>query len=472
MDNTLIWLTGIVVLASMAVAYQRARDPLHPLMYFGPMLLYVFTLTPVMMLANPDVLASYFSEAGRLEMAQVYVLLAVTAFCLGCLRPRLPPGAVAGVRKPVQLTPVLRRRLLTAAFVLAAIGLGSYLFMTRMRGGILATYSAPKGRGWAPSGYITAAPLLTIPAVMLLFVGRQGQLSPWKTWAWATVFAAPHILHASFGARRGAAFLVLATIGFSWYLSTGRRPSWRTIVAGVGAAGLLMIFLVSQRSHIYVGSDFEFDQEAFTEALVPKEAGTGELVVYSWGMIIVADHTREYGWGRRYLIHGVVRPIPRQLWPTKYEDASRLLYGRTFTPEDAEERWSDALGWVPPAGSATGFVADSFAEFSWAGALLCYALGLFYGTLWKRAVLFKGFWAVLYLEAAAISVFMITQGVASSWLYRMVFLGVPTYLLWQALTRHDRRRQRGAAPGADGSARVARDGGRPASSATFGAMRQ
>ena len=47
--------------------------------------------------------------------------------------------------------------------------------------------------------------------------------------------------------------------------------------------------------------------------------------LYGAGAILHADALGAYGWGRRYAIVLFVRPIPRFLWPSKYDDAADFL---------------------------------------------------------------------------------------------------------------------------------------------------
>jgi hypothetical protein len=101
---------------------------------------------------------------------------------------------------------------------------------------------------------------------------------------------------------------------------------------------------------------------------------------------------------------------------------------------DAE--WVAAVGWIPLRGSAAGFITDLFLEFSWGALLFCYLLGRFYGALWRKAATLGGVWTLLFIEAAALSVYIPTQSVSAVF-HRFLFMTIPTLLLWKLMAPHD-----------------------------------
>jgi oligosaccharide repeat unit polymerase len=441
MMEQLIWATGILLLGAMGIAYYKYRDPLHPMMYLGPMLFYMYAFVPATLFYH-DLIGEFFHDESRLVMAQTVNLCGLLLFSVGCLSGRIPARAQFFLQVPFQLLPVTRIRLVRASYALAAIGLGTCLFQMAQSGGLMAVYGEAKGGtlGGLSSGYASEAPLLTIPATMLYLLSQTGERLKVKTVALMLLFNLPHLGYAILGARRGPAFMVFATLLFGWYVARSRRPALRTVVAWLGGVGILMMFLISHRSQIYIGSDFSFDQEALTEAILPSKTGVGDTTVYAWGLIVASDFHHKHTWGRRYFTQLFIRPIPRQIWPTKYEDMGMgLVVNQPGSGGMTSSEWVSALGWVPDAGSAAGFIADAFVEFSWAGMIVCGLVGWFYGVLWKRSILLKGVYSLLYIEAAIVSVYIPTQSVLSAWFYRFLLLAAPTYLVWKWLTF--RRRQ-------------------------------
>ncbi len=426
-----IWLTGLCILASMAVAYQRSHDPLHPLMFLGPMLFYVYAFVPGTLYYR-DLLSDRFSEESDVIYAQTVMLLGIVFFCAGSLRPRVPPAYLQFRRFEITFTPPVRKRMEVLSYVLGFFGLGSFLYMLWHSGGLVDVYSTPKGGSTASSGYLTTAPLLTILAIMLYLLSQQGKKLRPKTVLILLLFISPHLVHGLLAASRGTTFLALGTLVFSWYLTTPKRPSPRVIISTVACIGLLMIFLKSQRREIYIGSDLQFDQQAFSESLVPASADAGDTSTYSWGLILTSRAVNMHYWGKRYAVQLLVRPIPKQIWPTKYEDVG--LDSMVTMPGSGGMTYSDwlgAVGWIPNAGSATGFIADSYLEFAWGCLIVSYLIGYFYSYLWKKSAIQRGVWSIVYFEACVVSVFLPTQGLSSAWAYRFIYLAVPTIVIWR-----------------------------------------
>lgn len=431
MTEILLWATGLVVAWSMATAYLRNRDPFHPLMYLGPMLLYVYFFGAIMHYYRGS-LAKYIPDGAALNSALGYTLLGISAFCGGCLRPRIPVTATRILRVPMKLDLSLRRRLATAGYTLAALGLAMYFYRLMLRGGLFAAYSAPKGGvARAASGYVGGIPLLTIPAIMLFLISRHPARHTWKTFALVLLFALPLLIQGLLGGSRGPMFLTLASLAFGWYLATSRRPRLRTTLATLVAAGLLLMLLRFHRQELYLGSDEHLRETTVQELLMPTEDARGDPGIFSLGLITACRVNSHYYWGKGFFVQLIVRAIPKQVWPTKYEDVGMDWMVRS--PGFAgmtEKQWLTAVGWIPNMGSAAGFVSDAFVQFAWGGVVVCYLFGLLYGALWKNSLTIKGLWIILYFEAAVVSVYVPTQGLISAWAYRFLYLAVPSVILW------------------------------------------
>ena len=429
----LLWLTGLLVILTMAIAFQRNRDPLHPLLYLGPMLFYIYAFVPAVLYYR-DLFSERFANEPDLVYAQTVTCVSVLFFCIGILRYRIPAGALHS--KPINwnFSPLARKRLLVLSYWFGIIGVGAFIYILVKSGGLSQVYSAPKGGGRADSGYITSAPLFSILAMILYLLSQQGRKMNLKTALILLVLISPHLLHGLLAASRGTTFLALATLVFGWYLTSPKRPSPRVIMAVIVGIGLLMIFLKSQRREIYIGSSLEFNQETFQESLIPSSAESGDTTTYSWGLMLTSRHFNQHYWGRRYAVQLFVRPIPKQLWPTKYEDTG--MESMVTSPGSGGmtySQWLEAVGWVPNAGSATGFIADAYLEFAWGGLAICYLIGTLYGYLWRQSVMKQGIWTIVYFEACIVSVYLPTQGLSSAWAYRFIFLAVPTILIWKLM---------------------------------------
>ena len=68
------------------------------------------------------------------------------------------------------------------------------------------------------------------------------------------------------------------------------------------------------------------------------------------------------------------------------------------------------------------------------GLLGCLAVGFAFSRLWQRSVSSGGVWIALYVIAAALSIYLPTQSL-SAWLYRFLFMAVPTVAVWRMFVR-------------------------------------
>lgn len=415
------------------LAWRRAHDPLHPLIYLAPMFAYLHVVVPIVLLHRGE-LFQYFRNTEKLLFAQAIVLAEITALCLGCLLPRLPLAPRSGIRLTLQITPTALQRLKYAAFILGGLGLAGFFYRLSTIGGFIQAYSRPKGGGAVPglSGYITGSALLTIPAILLLVLTYRGKRPDWKLTFWMIAFAFPHLVQGLLGGSRGNAFLAIATLGLGWYLARSSRPSLRILFAGLLITGLLMFALKEHRRTVYIGTEtIRFDWNRVVEAIVPRNVEPENVSVLTLATIIAARDRQHCFWGRRYLVQMFVRPIPRQIWPTKYHDLGLgWMIQQPGSGGMHPSQWIASLGWFPSAGSAVGLIGDAFLELSWMGIGICFLVGWFYAWLWRNAVWKHGLWTLLYFEACVVSVYLPTQGLATAWLYRFAYLAVPSLIIW------------------------------------------
>lgn len=431
MLTQLIWLTGGVVLTAMVVAYRSSRDPLHPLMFLGPILIYIYCLQPAL-LHQGDQLSPFFPDRSVLVYVHIVNLLGVALFCAGCLRIRVRFRDARS--SPRTFTPPreMLRRLRSLAYLLGLFGVGNSLYMLSLRGGIIAAFSAPKGGGSASSGYLSESPMLTLPAIVFYLMSLHGQRVRPRNIAMILLFASPHLIYGLLGSRRGPLFLILAALLWSWYLVSSRRPSLRFILTSVALIGVMVAFVISHRRQLYLGSDFDFNPSLILQSFSSAEATPGDLYVVGSGQILNSRFHGKHLWGHRYAVTFFIRPIPKQIWPTKYEDSGMPEFARGNPNCFDNRQWMQSLHWTPDRGSAVGFVADMYLEFGWGFAALSYVLGSLFNLLWQRAVTRKGLWTVLYIEASILSLYLPAQSVGA-WLYRFLLLAIPSVFVWKVL---------------------------------------
>jgi hypothetical protein len=191
-----------------------------------------------------------------------------------------------------------------------------------------------------------------------------------------------------------------------------------------------MLFLVANRSKIYLGSQWE-DAAVSVQQTTDLYTSGGEDWSFAAGMILTSNRHDRHFWGRRLFTVVFVRPIPKQIWPNKYYDVGMgWLQDQSDMAGLSDAQWLTAVGWIPTRGSAAGFVADLFLEFSYAGLLACFLFGYVFSFLWRKASTERSIWTVLYLFAAILSVYVPTQSV-SAWLHRFLLMSVPAVVAWR-----------------------------------------
>ena len=441
MIEELIWLTAASIVGSTLLAYLRTKDALHPMIFMGPMMFYVYVLIPGTSFYRGE-LDSLFPDQNALQVALIFTLLSVSAFSLGCLRHQLPPGRSRGFRQSLDLNPEARKWLGLMGYALGAIGLSIFLYRLFLSGGLFQVYSRPKGGSASLfSGYLTVAPLLTIPSLLLLLLSWHGQRQRPAFPVIMLILISPHLIQGLLGGSRGPTFLALGSLFFGWFIIRSRKPSLRAVLAVLLGSGLLMLFLKAHRQEFYLGSEESTELKGWGETFLPDKGTKDHAGMFSLAGIVVSRHHGYCLRGKGLATQLFVRAIPRQLWPNKYEAVGMgWMVTRPGSLGMSPSQWREAIGWEPNAGTASGFVLSVFVEFSWGGLFVAYLLGWFYGWLWKRSAVEHGLWSILYAEACIVSVYLPTQGLISAWGFRFLYLAIPTILLVRYVRRAPQRR--------------------------------
>jgi hypothetical protein len=374
-------------------------------------------------------------------------LLGIVAFFAGIVWHDREMKQSIAVQRPSGLSAPGRGRAAMLGMMLGMAAVIGFVVGIMSAGGFASAYGRAKGGGFAASGYIGEAPLLAFPAIGLLALAWQNtRLTADRMFA-LLLFAAPYLIHGILGARRGPTFMISMALLFAVYTIAGRRPRLTVVAPVVIVLGLLTLWLVNNRSRIYLGTDWEPQERASLVYRQGRDIGTGEDWSYSAGVMLTS---REFGtryWGWRYLGHLLVQPIPRQLWPDKYEAIGLgWLTSHGYAMGMSSSEWRAAVGWLPAGGSACGIIADFYAEFGYLGLLACFAFGWFYSYLWKRATSDGGVWHAAYLFAVILSIYVPTQNF-NAWYYRFLIMVIPTTLIWRIYLSERPRAGAAAQPG-------------------------
>lgn len=419
MFESLVVLTGVVCGVGILHGYLKYRDPFHPLVLMLPMCAFIYVLMP-WLLGRDGTLYSYVSEP-QATWVQSIILAGLVLLILG-----LHAGSAVKVQ-PVwanRYAVVNVGRLHKGAYVLGGMGVLAWFYAISNVGGITEAFSRPKGFGWSELGFIRESAYLMIVALLLLFA-PQGYQPRNRLWRMAVVVCSiPYLLQGLLGAQRGPTFLIVATIGISYYLARGKRPSLPAMIGAGAALGFLMLFLVMNRGNIYLGSEAELstDVSGFFEANEANE------YIFGAGCMVAADQTDRYFWGKRYLAQVLVRPIPRQIWPNKYEDfgVPELLQNAGVAGDGLQS----VMGWGEIPGAAAAMIADLWVEFSWLTLPVLFIIGYLFAAAWRKAVVLSGPYITQYTIFVLLSVYFVSQS-GEAVIFRLLILSLPAWHIWR-----------------------------------------
>ena len=433
MFELLLFSAAAIAILGVIVAFDGSRDVFHPLIFIGPMLAFLYGWMPFKLLQQ-DALSRFF-DGDQLLFVQGLNVLGVLAFVGACLSvgTRVKHAAVAGGPMPMRTA----QRLVVGGAIVGSLGLTCWLITIINVGGFREAFSTSYSGGWDTSGYVRDGSLLMLVGILfaltVISAGGPRLLASIEI----AVFGLPWTASAVLMGRRGPTFAFCIILAMGWYFNRTKRPPVLVIAVGGFCLGWLVLFLVTNRSQLYLGSNFNMKDDVTQIVEAPD---TGNEFVYGTGTVLASQQRDHYFWMRRYLAQVLIRPIPSAIWPTKYEDfgVPELLYNA-----GTGEGFGDALGWVGAPGSAPGIVADLWVEVWWLAVLAMAVLGWTYGTVWKKAVIKGGGWSTQYTILSCLSIYLVMQTMEAV-IFRSIMLSVPAWLVWrwaQAPTRVRVRRR-------------------------------
>lgn len=411
----------LIALVGILAAMDGSRDVFHPLIVICPMMIFLYCWIPwkVYLTGSLD----QFFDHEQLVFIQTVNVLGILAFVGACLASgvRLQPDPCS---RPPVLSETACRRLLIGGAVAGMLGLFCWAITIVNVGGFVNAYSNSYSGGWDDSGYVRDGTLLLLVGILLSVTSLASNGPRLPSFIMLGLFGVPWASQALLMARRGPTFAVVAIVLMGWYISREERPPVLSVGLGGVFLGWLVLFLVTNRSSIYLGSSF--DVKTDVGAIVDK-ADTGNEFIYGAGTILSAQRRDHYFWMRRYLAQILVRPIPSAIWPTKYED-----FGVPELRQNAGtgEGFGDALGWVGADGSAPGIIADLWVEVWWLCIPLMALLGAGYAFTWKKAITRGGPWASQYVILSALSIYLVMQTMEAV-IFRTLLLSIPCWLIWR-----------------------------------------
>ena len=440
MFELLLILAAAIAIGGLVIAFDGSRDVFHPMVFIGPMLAFLYCWMPFQLLQHNGL--ERFFDLEQLRFVQTLNILGVLAFVTCCLLVgvRLGKHKLAKRSAAPRLSLRVCKRLLFGSLIVGSIGLGCWCTTILNVGGFTAAFSNSYGGGYDDSGYVRDGSLLLLVGILLAVTSLSAGGPKIKGLLLSLLFGLPWLSSALLMGRRGPTFALVVVVSMGWYFNRTKRPPLLLVgVAGV-CLGWFVLFLVTNRSSIYIGSDFAMQTDVSNAVEKPD---TGNEYIYGSGTVLSAKGRDHYFWWRRYLAQIVVRPVPSAIWPTKYEDfgVPELLHNA-----GTGEGFGDTLGWVGAVGSAPGIIADFWVEAWWFAVPMMGIVGWVYGFVWKRAVLLGGPWATQYVILSALSIYLVMQ-TGEAVIFRTLLLSIPSWLAWSwALKLPQRKRGRSFFP--------------------------
>src|ERR1035441_1816073 len=303
MFEALLVVTAVIAIIGILVALDASRDVFHPLIFIGPMMVFLYSWMPFKLWSS-DGLDRYF-DGSQLIFVQRINILGVLAFVAACLW--------AGVRLPrnreVSMAPLTQetcRRLLVAGCIVGAVGVACWGTTIINVGGFRAAYSTSYTGGWDDNGYVRDGCLMLVLAVLLIITSLASGGPRVPSLLLIALFGFPWLSQSLLMARRGPTFAFVVVVLMGWYTTRRKRPPIFA-VGGLGfALGWLVLFLVTNRGSIYLGSDFNVNTDV---SGIVETAGTGNEYIYGSGTILASIRRNHYFWMRRYLAQIIGRPV-------------------------------------------------------------------------------------------------------------------------------------------------------------------
>ena len=415
-----------VCLGTMLVALVRSRDPFHPALVIPAQLLFLYGFLPYDAVQS-GIVAGYLSDE-QATRVQWINMLGVVSLALGLLvnthREESTSYLLLAEGTRVQ------RGVLRSAKLFGLVGVLSFAYIIVTSGGIGEAYGRGYGGGWHDSGYVRELFLMTVPGILWYLIATATRRFEVKDAAWIGLFALPLLIHGILGARRGPMLVIAFTLAMGYFLSRRKRPPVVLVTIGGAVLGLGVLLLVANRSEIYVGSKLDLKADPLFVFRAPE----ANEFIYGGAVILNAEHFDRYNWGGRYFAEVVIRPVPRAIWPSKYQDASEWLGlpDLEFNAGTGIEGFRQSVGFAGGVGAAPGIVADTWAEFWWGCIPFLFLVGWMYSYFWKRARRTGGPWAISFVILMALSGYLVTQ-TFEAMIFRFMFMAIPTWIIWRGV---------------------------------------
>jgi hypothetical protein len=267
------------------------------------------------------------------------------------------------------------RRLLIGAFLLFVVGVISLYFVRSVD-------TSSMGSGW--TGVITAYALLSkctglsLCLAVLIFARTQSKAAL----ALAIAASGPLLMNALVSVRREQIFDLIVLTGGSWYLARRKSPPRIAIIVALILGTIVLNRAGDLRGLVNSGGSLVgalMSGETYTnfnyfDLKQGKSSEVGQAQHDFWYM----NETGQWEYGAGYWNAIVTQYVPAFLLGRETKESLKIS---TFT-----ERLKSGLqeGAFSMGATRTGF-SDSYINFSFAGAMIFWLIGYFYGRLYAVA---------------------------------------------------------------------------------------
>lgn len=402
--------------------WSRSRDVFHPWIIFIPQFIFLYGFFPL-----PTVMAAperFYAYAGEDALYWYQFLTIVLPLCLLLGIAQGAGQYFSGQRRAVLPQIANKEIIYRIAIGLGIAGVASWLYGIYNVGGFFAAYGAGYGGGWDDSGYVRELPYIGMLAVLMVFLLRVGKGMRAIDWALILFSASPVLLHGLLGARRGPTFMAAILVAGGYVFFMRKRVSLSIVLPAGIMLGMFILFLVANRDDIHLGSELTELKSplSFLEQFESSEYLIGGAVVQ------YADKVGSF-YGAREATHLLGRMTPKFIWPNVYADLGQMfgfVFDLTLNSGIDPSAIETITGWQPTVGSAMGMVGDFWIEFNIFSLAVAYAIGYFYGRVWRAS--FTNLTAkLMHLILSAFSIYLVMQDL-DAWLYRVFLLGIPLVL--------------------------------------------
>lgn len=320
MNAILLIATLVVIVYFIRRTWLLSKDSLHPTMVIGLALLAMYVAQPSWLLISEPEVVYRLIPSESISFVLLVNLGGVIAMLMGCSKW----ATVAKAETSTDSDKAFQSKFLLAGVVLGSLAVTGFASGIINAGGFSVAYGQGYGGGWSDSGYLREAYWFAIPAI--LFISLAKTKMSWTDVLLIAVFASPLVIHGILGARRGPTASVIVTVFLARAITTGWRPKVTHLIVGIVSIGLLMLSLVAYRD-VISWSGVNLNDLSGNRGLTSyaTTAGSSNEFIYGGAVVLAAYSQETCYYGGRYATVIFIRPIPRSIFPSKYDFAERFF---------------------------------------------------------------------------------------------------------------------------------------------------